>query len=191
MNKPILLIDLDECIFPYTINYIPWLKEYQGITKAFPDPNGEHDHFDSEPWHAELDTTFINHPIIQLIEPRPDALEAVQALSKKYTLLICTARVKDTHGEATFTWMQNHLPYFDEIIFTSLGFAKPGVSKGEVAKERGAVGLIDDRSLHLDSLLPDYPGYLVNRESPIPSDKGAKSWLEITQSLLEKELLAS
>lgn len=184
MNKPILLIDLDECIFPYTVNYIPWLKQYQGIIKAFPDPKGEPDHFDNEPWHAELDTTFINHPITLSIKPRPEALYAVRALSKKYSLTICTARVRATHEGATQAWVRKHLPYFGETIFTSIGFAKPGVSKGEVVREKGAIGLIDDRNEHLDSLFPGYNGYLVDRVNPIPSDRGAKSWQEITTSLL-------
>lgn len=184
MPKPILLVDLDECIFPYALNYIPWLEKSQGINIDFPDPDGEHNHFDDKEWHFKLDSVFINDPIIQTIAPRPEALTATLRLAEDYRLIVCTARFKSSHEEPTLKWMKTHLPHFEDVIFTYEAWATPGVTKGEVMKELGAVGLIDDRQLHLDSLSEGYPGYLVNRAKPIPPDKGAKSWEEITGLLL-------
>ena len=183
-KKPILLIDLDECIFPYSVNYIPWLRDSQGIQIDFPDPNGEHDHFDSKEWHFRLDSVFINDPIVQGISPRLEALEGTLELSDHYRLIVCTARFKSSHEKATLEWMDTYLPHFESVIFTYTGWSTPGITKGQVIKELGAVGLIDDRQLHLDTLEEGYQGYLVDRVKPIPSDPGAKSWAEITSLLL-------
>lgn len=184
MPKPILLIDLDECLFPYATNYIPWLKRYRNIDRAFPDPHGEYDHFDSDLWHPELDAVFINHPDALLANPLPEALDATVALSQKYSLVICTARIASSHEKSTLDWVGRHLPHFDDTIFTYVAFGKPGITKGKVAEQLDAVGLIDDRQMHLDTLLPTRKAFLVSRGDPIPSDAGALSWTMITEELL-------
>lgn len=184
MSKPILLVDLDECIFPYAINYIPWLRDAHGIIVDWPHPDGEHDHFDSNPWHGQLDSAFINDRATQNIAPRADALEATIQLAEKYTLGICTARYKSSHEEASLAWISKWLPHFSFTIFTYVGFGKPGVPKGTVAKELGAVALIDDRDMHLLTLPSEVPGFLVERTRPIPSDKGALPWSDVTETLM-------
>lgn len=184
MSKPVLLVDLDECIFPYAINYIPWLRDAHGILVDWPHPDGEHDHFDSNPWHGQLDSAFINDSATQSIAPRLEALEATLRLAEKYTLGICTARYRSSHEEASLAWIAKWLPHFDFTIFTYIGFGKPGIPKGVVAQELGAVALIDDRDMHLLTLPKNIPGILVDRTPPIPSDKGAISWNKALGQLL-------
>ena len=127
-----------------------------------------------------------------LVKRNQDAPAILAKLSKRYKLVIVTAR-RVEYQEDTQLWLKNHYgKLFSEIhyarIWDEVTKDRIKASKKEVLKEVGAQYLIDDQPKHciaaaeagIKALL--FGDYGWNRETPLqPNMVRAKNWQEVLE----------
>ena len=128
------------------------------------------------------------------IEPVPGAIEAIEHLSKDYSLQIVTSRPEHIR-DVTLHWIEEFFPvHFDQIHFTNGFMGADGATvqkKSEVCREIGASILVDDALKHvkdvaqsgLPAILPDRPW---NREENPTGVQRMYSWNEIVDFIKAK-----
>jgi uncharacterized HAD superfamily protein len=147
MKKPVLAVDIDEVLFPFTAEFLRAhnTRFGTGFTPA-------------EVSDLSLDILgFTPAQITEMIHefsrqdqsqipPLATAMDGLSRLKQDYHIAIVTSRNPKLQ-QPTEDWLQQHLAgYYDELILTGNHYdGVPYRSKVEVCLELGAVKLIDDQ----------------------------------------------
>lgn len=179
-SSQVVLLDIDEVLFPFAQAYDRWLFTARGIGL-----DREHlSRYDiptaAGAQHDELVVRFLSDPKTIAEEGLiPQAAEALPILSARSRLIACTSRHSHDEGEATRAWLQAHTPCIEDVIFTRHKRTDPGTAKAQIARETAAVMLIDDTFQHLIGLPASCQGILMRRPRGLPSAANAVSWASV------------
>lgn len=183
MTRPVLLIDLDETVFPFIHTWDRWLHTQgkQGV-----DYDALVWYYDVElylPHHLEAQPDFVAALAALDPQPIPEAIHELTNLADLYDIRVCTARNARDWGASTATWVAEHLPFVTHIDHTRQDRGQDATPKRAFAEQMRAHALIDDTAAWVHDL-PDFTaGLLVRRPSPLASDPGALSWQTIGTQL--------
>ena len=183
MNKPVILFDLDETVFPFLETWDQWLRHRGELGVDW----------DAFVWFYDLDLYLSKHIELQplfaaalaALDPQPiaEALQVMSALSQRYTLIACTARNAQDWSPMTEEWVTRHLPWTEKVIFTRETRGGEATPKQQIAADLGAVALIDDTAAWTAGLQEPTQGIVIRRPYPLASDSGAISWPEALERL--------
>lgn len=184
-ERPTLLVDVDEVLFPFAHAYDRWLIRNRGHglepnamrRYAIADAAGD--------GHSSLAVIFVNDErTIQDEPPLAGALEALNILSEHYTIVACTSRRGGPEGAATRAWLGLHLPPITDVIFTNVDHGRPLHTKGFLARAHSAIALIDDTPENLVDLPHTCAGYLFRRPSGLDSSADSLEWNAVVETLI-------
>jgi 5'(3')-deoxyribonucleotidase len=183
-QKPILLTDLDDTLFPFADTWAQW----QYTSTGNPIDEAMYWVYDVDAYlhnFLELQPSFINE--VHLFEPLPveQAHAALMELSHHYEVRALTARNHDEWSEHTESWVRTHAPYITEIHYTRMTKGGEVIPKATLAKKMKAHALIDDTKFWIEGLPSSVKGYIAKRPRPFPSDEGAVEWDFIKADLLK------
>lgn len=190
--KPILGIDMDDVLIDFNTQLCVFYNNRHGT--SFTKENIHTFELDKT-WNCSRDQAikavydFYHDPLHAIALPMPGAKESIARLYEKYKLVIVTARPESV-GVITHTWIQEHFPNtFADIIFTNHYFSEEKKrSKGDVARELGMAGFIEDALHNAESLAQsNIPVYLLDapwNQGEVPAGvKRYYSWKEIVDAL--------
>lgn len=183
-QKPILLTDLDDTLFPFADTWAQW----QYTSTGNPIDEAMYWVYDVDAYlhnFLELQPAFISE--VHLFNPLPveDAHTTLIELSHHYEIRALTARNHDEWGEHTEAWVSKHAPYISDVYYTRREKGGSVEQKATVAERLKAHALIDDSSYWINGLPSHIKGYIAKRPRPFPSDEGAVDWAFIKQDLLK------
>lgn len=182
-NKKVILIDIDESIYPFAHTFHDWLTT-QSRSLPWEDLSIEYDLDKYLHDHVALQPHFVKaHGHIVNPQPIVEALEALELLHPHYILRACTARNRYDWEELTEKWVGEHFPNIDDIIYTREERGDDAVHKKHLAQHHKAHALIDDTALWVQDLPEHTHGFVVERPKPLASDREAKTWKEISSTL--------
>jgi len=154
-SKSLIGIDIDEVVAEFLESF---LKFYN--TKY----NKEHRKEDFETYQFEdtiggthedavnLVKEFGNHYFFENLPLVDGAVEHVKELSKEYEIIFITAR-HPMFKEKTESFLKKYFEeIFSEVLYTGEAFAKYGITKADLCKERGIKIMIDDNKLFANEL---------------------------------------
>jgi hypothetical protein len=173
----VILLDVDEVLFPFAHAYDRWLRRNARTALDvahlarydIPAAAGTR--------HDELVVRFLADPYVITGEVViKAAVPVLQQLGAHHRLIACTSRHGHDEGDATRAWLAAHVPVVEDVIFTRHHRGEAARSKASVAQELGAVMLVDDTAEHLRGLPPSCTGILLTRPAGLPSEPGAVPW---------------
>jgi hypothetical protein len=178
--RPVVLLDVDEVLFPFAHAYDRWLGRNAGLSL---DP-GHLSRYDipaaAGPRHDEFVVRFLSDPdVISAEAVIKEAAPVLRQLTSRYRLVACTSRHGLDEGNATRAWLAAQAPVVEDVIFTRYRRGEPARSKASVVADLGAVLLIDDTSEHLRGLPSGCRGVLLTRPAGPPSESGAVHWSQV------------
>jgi uncharacterized HAD superfamily protein len=195
MSKPVLAIDIDDVIFPFTeitlrlhnekhgtelevedISSYYYLEELKGLSTS--DEVEEYlDEFFAEVYEGR-------------IKPNLDAQRAINLLKDKYEIDIITAR-RPTTRKVTEQWLKHHFPDMFRDVHFPRELADPATPKPQICKQIGAVAIVDD---HIDNLIGCaelgikallFGSYPWSKDWKLPEGvKRVNTWDEVLEELL-------
>ncbi len=175
----LVLLDIDEVLFPFADAYDSWLTRHRGVGLDA-GPKAQYRIEDAAgPGHNRLVVEFLNDPhTVADVEPVVEAATAVGELSKRCRLIACTRRHQSDEGAATRAWLKHWLPVIEDVVFVRdvRGGAKR--AKASVCRELEAAALVEDSIEHLLGLPSTTRGVLVRRPHGLNSAAGSLSWTE-------------
>lgn len=176
----IVLLDVDEVLFPFAHAYDRWLSRNVGHRLD----EGHLSRYDipaaAGSRHNELVVQFLADPSVISGEVlRADAVPVLQKLATSYRLIACTSRHGHDEGAATRAWLAAQVPLVEDVIFTRHRRGEPASLKASVAHNLNAVLLIDDTAEHLIGLPQTCRGVLLERPVGLPSEPGSVPWAEV------------
>ena len=147
MITPVIAVDLDDTLRPWTFPLRAWVAEQLGMTDV--------DHRNAPQTllaHVfgctlEAGNQFANRFAIEQpgcdLAPFPDAIETLELLRQHYRLIVVTARLQSLES-VTRSYIDRYFPgVFEDVIFASYQIdRKP---KHLICSEMGARVIIDDR----------------------------------------------
>ena len=152
-NRETVAFDIDDVLLDTAPSILTHYRETYGISIPV-------EHFYSkEPhiWGVDdySETTrrvgsYLASAAFAALEPRPEAVEAVQALAETKRLVAVTGR-SSAQYEQTKDWLDKHFGVFESLRCTD-HFNEKAVTKGDVCAELGADWLVDDHLAHLMTL---------------------------------------
>jgi len=182
-NKKILLVDIDESLYPFAHTLHEWFIKTQGREVPWEELSKEYDLDKYIHDHVELQPSFVaGH---DLVDPQPiaSAFEAMELLHPHYIIRACTARNKIDWETVTTDWITKYFPNIDDIIYTRHHRGDEAIHKKHLAEKHKAHALIDDTHYWVQNL-PEYTqGFVVERPAPLAADPNAESWEAISQKL--------
>ena len=181
---PVLLVDLDEVVFPFAFAYRDW-RISQGLPGIPPHVWGSYGLDDTNlPGHEDLMPAFFADPQVLAVPPIPQAYKVLHRASQRMTVVACTGRYEDTEGDATRAWAARHLPWVADVHCVGW-HPEAGHASGKpaVAQALNAVALIDDRVEHLQGLPAATAGLHVRRPAGVLSEPGALTWPQVAARL--------
>ena len=151
MTKPVLAIDIDDVLYPFSKHFLMYANEKLGQNKTLTDMVSYRlDTLYSVSYLEIIDLLkdFMNEAFIMDLEPLPDSVAAIKLLHKQYDLQIITARLS-AYREITERWIDKYFPnLFSDMHYCDYYALSPKNSskttKLEVCKKIGARCLIDD-----------------------------------------------
>jgi hypothetical protein len=178
--RSVVLLDVDEVLFPFAHAYDRWLLRTAGVAL---DP-AHLARYDipaaAGPRHDEFVVQFLSDPAVIDQEPVLEAaVPVLGCLAAHYRLIACTSRHGHDEGDATRAWVTAHVPVVEDVIFTRHRRGEPARSKAAIAQELDAVLLVDDTADHLRRLPPRCRGVLLARPAGLPSEAGAVPWSQV------------
>jgi len=185
MPLPIVLIDMDEVLFPWAHAYRNF-RNRRGLS-AIPEAawNSYTIGEATIPGHQDIMADFHSDPEVIATPPIPGRAEDCKTLAKHFTLIACTSRYEATEGPGTLKWVERWAAdWLTGVRFcnwhpeTRLPSSKP-----RVAEETSAVALIDDHPKHLEGLVGGVHGFLVARPAGLASAPGARPWSAVFKEL--------
>lgn len=183
-NKRVVLVDIDEVLFPFAQAYARWLAANSSLTinvdklRAYDVPRAV------GPQHLELVCQFLSDPAVLLLEtPIVEGAEAVCRLADTSRLIACTSRRQRYEGQSTEAWLSRHLPVIDDVIFTRAWWSGVATTKSYFAHKLGARALIDDTGVNLYGLPIGCRGLLMRRPVGLMSEEGAQGWPSVLRQL--------
>lgn len=182
IDNNIVLIDLDETVYPFLHTWNMWIQENEGQTvdEAF------YWYYDLDmymPGFLEKQADFIEAS--KLLNPKPiqEASASLDIISKHYNIVAVTARNENEWKDVTETWVVEHLPFVTDIYFTRREHGEVATPKHVFAEKLNAHALIDDTAFWVETLPAHVRGYVVKRPNGFASDAGAVTWEHITSDL--------
>jgi len=126
------------------------------------------------------------------LEPIIGAQDVTRSLSRKYDLIVVTARDKKL-TDTTLTWVEHHFPgIFSDVVLTGNPYASESYErKVDVCQKLGAFVLVDDSINHTTKcveaglggiLFGDYPWNQIDGELPTGITR-VSNWQTIAQHL--------
>jgi 5'(3')-deoxyribonucleotidase len=154
-RRPVLAVDVDECLFPFLERYARWLPSVGRPSFRIEDMTG----FGvasllgmGRVEAREFEMRFVIEASLD-VPPMPGAQEAVDHLAQRFELHAVTARVEDPAGPATRAWLDAWFPgAFADAHLLSDTVESPARPKGGVCADLGAVALADDSPGNLQTL---------------------------------------
>ncbi len=132
MTKPILAVDIDDCLSDYVGAFLPFLAEHginikrEEIVNSFCEMDVPDTLFDE----------FQNNGNLLKLKTVRDSEGCILALSKKYSIVAITSRHPRTFWDTNY-WMVENFPGVEFTVFST--------DKGKWCTENNAWGLIDDQ----------------------------------------------
>jgi 5'(3')-deoxyribonucleotidase len=191
MGKEVLALDIDEVIFPFVREFIPWHDQEFGTDLRFEDFHNYD--FDSVLSISVPEVVDRVHAFLgqehghKDVTPIDEAVNAVRRLHRKYDIHALTAR-HPSFRRTTEEYLGEYFSYTISDLTLVGHVANMDVvrSKAEVCVELGAVALIDDSVGHVSGcteqgiigvLFGDYPW---NSTVDIPKEViRCKNWSEV------------
>lgn len=179
-NKKVILVDIDESLYPFTHTLHEWLLDthnrqvpWDKLSIEYDLDKYIHDHIELQPHLANGHNTGL--------DPKPiaEALETMELLHANYTIRACTARNGQDWEAVTEDWISKYFPGIDDIIYTRDKRGDEAVHKKDLAFQHKAHALIDDTSYWVQDLPVFTKGFIVKRPKPLASDPGAREWQSI------------
>ena len=160
MNKPILAVDIDDVLFPFSHEFVKYANSKLGVNKTVDDMvtyRLDRVYGVSYQEIVDLIKGFMEEPSIVNLPPLVGAKETLQKLSKYFDLHIITARL-DCYDTQTQAWLNLHLPgIFTAVHYCGFYALCPNksdrVTKLMKCNEIGAIGLIDDNGENIENVL--------------------------------------
>ena len=191
-SKPILAIDLDDVLAPLIQDFCDYLNHkygtniqigpgfsYFGVEKLIG--------ISAEELVVRLEEYF-ESDIYHRVEPFEGAIDALSDLSRKYDLILITAR-PDTVRNVSERWLESHFPEtFKHTHF--VGLSKDSPTKLSVMDRYDAVGLIDDNLHNIEDVAAAgkkailFGDYHWNQIHKLPAGVvRARDWEEVLEKL--------
>lgn len=181
---PVVLIDLDEVLFPFALTYRAWraLEGLDPISQSAWDSYGINEtHI---PGHQSLMAEFFASALALATPPVESRAEDCRVLASTHEVIGCTGRYADTEGAPTWEWVRRWVPFVAQIEFCGWHpEAGQPSGKADVARRLGAQALLDDSAVHLKGLPSSACGLLVERPAGTVSERGALPWDEAMRQL--------
>jgi 5'(3')-deoxyribonucleotidase len=155
MSRQTIAVDIDDVIADGTTSLREVVNTYTGaqLTKEHYSVPGDYWGYYERVWHEhglEVDFEALNTEMAidqSHVPILPGAIFAVTELSKRYDLVVITAR-DPSWEQATLTWLDKNCPdIFKRILFAGKS-QETSKTKGELCVELGASWLIDDNVDH-------------------------------------------
>jgi len=153
-SKPVLAVDLDECVGFFVKAIVKWHNRIYGTdhtigmfsTFRFCDVWGGTD----QEVIRKIRKFFVTDDFYNL-EPVPGALEALTELKDHFEIYIVTAR-QNCLEAVTRTWLLRHYPGIFHGVRFGNHYSASGVkkAKSQICEEIGACVLIDDSPKHVE-----------------------------------------
>lgn len=174
-NPKIILVDLEETVFPEAYSYNEWLWKNHGLLL---DPLQLEKHKVGRILgknHKKFYTEFINNPLtIYKQKPRLDALASLSLLQETHTIVLCSDRMEEKHGDGTRSWVEQHLPFIQDIIYTKN--KNHTQRKQDIVKKVKPVAFIDDESRNFKKINSHCAAILIQKNYPRVSEPNAVTW---------------
>jgi 5'(3')-deoxyribonucleotidase len=154
-ERPVLALDVDECLFPFLEYYAHWLPTVGQPTFTLDQMQGfgVSSLLGMEPDEGKLfEMRFLCEASLD-VPPMDGSVEAVTTLSQHFELHAVTARIEDLAGDATRAWLHRWFP--DVFTGAHLLWAtldSDHTPKGEICTRINAAALVDDSPSNLASL---------------------------------------
>jgi 5'(3')-deoxyribonucleotidase len=150
MKKPVIAVDCDEVLLPLHEPLLMYHNKVYGTNFVHPDTQGRYylEHFTGEPYDQVLVKlkTYVDTPAFIELQPIPGAIKAIKKLSKKYNLIVITAR-QDFMEEVTRRTLETHFgSSFDDIHFTAYKGGGKHATKLDLCQQHKVNYLIDDNA---------------------------------------------
>ena len=151
MSKPVLAIDIDDVLYPFSSKFLTFVNVILGEHKTLDDIGNRQFEEMYNLTRAET-LQFIKYFMniereMDYIEPIHGSISTIQELAKVFDLQVVTARYS-CYAEQTQDWINKYFPgLFSKIHYCEFNGANPSegkTSKLKVCREIKAVCLIDD-----------------------------------------------
>ncbi len=203
MRRPTIAIDIDDTIADSTESLRLLVNKRVGVelSKEAYKVQGEYWGYYERVWEAHGLTGKVSHDDFakEMVDDQshvpllPGALLAIQELSKRYTVILLTAR--DSSWElATRRWLRDRFGDFDvDLYFCESHKDAKAKTKGELCKDIEARLLIDDNVGHCQSALDSgveailFGEYGWHTNTPNGVRK-CKDWQAVLEYLAAKQL---
>lgn len=155
MAKQTIAIDIDEVLSPLHDLFFAHHNEVYGTNYPIRDPKGGYfiHEYSDEPKDQLLERIkkFVESEAFKNIVPLEYAVEVLNALQKRFSLIIITSR-QDFYEDLTHQWLDKHFPtVFSEVRFTEYIQGKGAqIPKSKICVDMGAEFIIED---NLDTVL--------------------------------------
>lgn len=193
MKRPVVAVDIDEVLFPFTHEILGYYNRIDGTNFRYEDVRS----FDLETiWGGTRQEAVDRVHVFQRVEQRSmmpimHSQEITRRLSKLHDLVVVTSR-DDRFTEPTVRWINHHFPEtFRDIILAGNHYTGlPYRTKLEVCREVGANILIEDQLKYAIECVGGgvqvllFGDYGWNHAPDLP--KGitrVRSWLEAEEAL--------
>lgn len=193
MNKPIIVIDLDNTLAASAKGFVDFSNKHFGTSITIDD----YDEDREKTWGVSFEEAERRMKVMRDSKSQNDyvafeqAREVLIQLKKDYTLIILTSRRKESEAD-TMNWLNRYYPgIFDEVLLSGFFEAETVrtghlLTKGEQYEQIGAAYVIDDYYKHCESaaevnaraiLFGNYPWNQIE-ELP-PNTTRCTNWLEV------------
>lgn len=177
-NLSTIAIDVDDTLADHAEAFVAWSNEKYGTLLTVED---YHDHW-SLLWSVDHDETARRAEIFhqtgahRRFVVKADSVEVLRRLSKRYRLVVVTAR-RQLVVQDSLEWIQEYYEgIFSDVRFVPIWEADNTVTKADICRELGAQYLIDDLMRHcslaaeagITALL--FGDYAWNRHEQLPPD---------------------
>ena len=151
MNKPVLAIDFDDVIYPFSSEFLKYANSKLGVNKTLDDMvtyRLDTVYGVSYDKIVELIEDFMADVRVAEFEPIKGSVEALTKLKDEFSLHIVTARL-DKYDEQTQLWLNKFFPgIFSGVHYCNFYALSPEnaskITKLSKCKEIKAICLIDD-----------------------------------------------
>lgn len=143
MKKPILAVDIDDCLADYVGDFLPFLETHglriarEGIVRSLTEMGVSPDLFRRFEQDGHLAT----------LKPLPDSQRSLRILAGFFEIVAMTSRNQEVARE-TRAWIALHFPCIRDTCFTR--------DKGGLCRELGAWGLVDDQVRFAEQFLNSF-----------------------------------
>jgi uncharacterized HAD superfamily protein len=149
-KKPIIAVDIDDVLVDHYEALVTFHNETYGTSLTIHDYISDHWH---EVWGTTPEETELRAQAFAALGVKDRVIkqgvaEALVQLSRKYDLVIVTARRK-VNVDQTLEWIDERFPHvFKEVRFVPIWDEDSTLTKAEICREVGATYLIDDSLKH-------------------------------------------